>query len=562
MHKNLLISIAACVVLALAPYVALFVMHGGPYMVPPEFMDDSNYYYARMQEVVDGHPFIGNPYLKEHAGEVASAFFGADWIAAIPLFFTRDLMPAVLINVVVWSGLYAALLYWLFGLLNLQQRVRIGAVLVAFIASFWFMERPVAMQIVYPAFVLLLGSILWWLKDPSSRKAQVLLVVSAGISFYLYTYLWQITVVAGALLNAYVLLHKRASLRTLLGIDIGIILAALPMGLYTATQLSHPWYWETMRRIGFVATHTFGMAGVLAGLMLGAATGAAFLVRKYTDMPTTVLFSITSGALLITTFSNVLSGKDLETAVHIGRFIDLWVVVVAIVVITHLLPRARRLTRLDILAGAIVVALLLSTIVPVCIHGARMMKDALAYERYAPVLAWIQQNTPEGSVIFADDKLSYVIPALTHAYVLFQPDAGLYLVPDTEMQDRYLLSRSLSNLTEEDIKRDLRLYAGVGNAVHGYKIHNREARVCVLLHLRNCAPIIADSTAYMGFRYFNELTANIVPIARTRESLLKQYKVNYVISDTIRDNYEMSHLRNATLVARVGEFNIYVFTNR
>lgn len=561
MHKNLLISIAVCVVLALAPYVALFVMHGGPYMVPPEFMDDSNYYYARMQEVVDGHPFIGNPYLKEHAGEVASAFFGADWIAATPLFFTRDLMPAILINVVVWSGLYVVLLYWLFGLLNLHQRVRVGAVIVTFVASFWYMERPVAMQIVYPAFVLLLGSILLWLKEPASRKAQVLLVVSAGISFYLYTYLWQITMVAGALLNMYVLLRNRASFRTLLGIDIGIVLVALPMGMYMVVQLSHPWYWETVRRIGFVATHTFGLAGVFAGLMLGAAIGAALLVRKYVDIPTKIFFTIITGALVITTFSNVLTGKDLETAVHIGRFVDLWVVVVAIVVVTYVLPRMRRLTQLDMLSGGIAVALLLWVIVPMCVHGLRTMKEPLAYERYAQVLAWIQQNAPEGSVIFADDKLSYYIPALTHAYVLFQPNAGLYLVPDTEMQERYLLSRSLSNLTEDDIKRDLRLYAGVGNAVHGYKIHNREARMCMLLRLGGCAPLIPDNTNYMGSAYFYGLYTHVARIASKRESLFVDYEVDYVINDKIRNNYDMSRLRNAHLIARVGEFEIYALSS-
>ena len=34
--------------------------------IVPEYIEDSSYYYARLNDVVRGHPFIGNPYFIEH----------------------------------------------------------------------------------------------------------------------------------------------------------------------------------------------------------------------------------------------------------------------------------------------------------------------------------------------------------------------------------------------------------------------------------------------------------------------------------------------------------------
>ncbi len=560
MRKSLLLTVFFCVILGLTPYAALFVMHGGPYQVPPEFMDDSNYYYARMQEVVSGHPFIGNPYLKEHADEVASAFFGADWVASVPLFLTNELMPAVLLNVVIWSAIFSALLYWLFGLIGLYGRMRVLAVFSTFLASFWFMERPVAMQIVYPVFVFLLGSVFLWLKHPESRRAQLLLVASAGLSFYLYTYLWQITVVVGALLNAWILLRNRYNFRTLVGIDIGIVLVALPMGLYMIKQLSHPWYWESVRRIGYVATHTFGMSGVMAALTLLAAGVALVCVRKHLDTSTRLFFGITGTALLITTFSNVLSGKDLETAVHIGRFVDLWAVFSAIVAISYALPEVRKSTPRIHVALILSGILLAHSIVPVVVQASRLSSELLAYERYAPVLSWIEENIEPGSVILADDKLSYYIPALTDAYVLFHPNAGLYLVPDTEMQERYLLSRSFGTLTEENIRQDLRLYAGVGNAVHAHKTHNREVRICSLLWKQRCADT-ADAEALLPQDYFANMSKRSKLIKEERERKLTEYNVSYVIRDRVRNtNFNPEQIDGAVRIFSNTDFEIFKHT--
>lgn len=52
--------------------------------VPPSGVTDTLYYYARIQEVADGHPLVGNPYIYEYRGDYSPAFFLPDLISTTP----------------------------------------------------------------------------------------------------------------------------------------------------------------------------------------------------------------------------------------------------------------------------------------------------------------------------------------------------------------------------------------------------------------------------------------------------------------------------------------------
>ena len=202
----------------LVPWLLLLCMNHGLFGVPPELADDSIYYYARVESVVAGHPFIGNPYFKEHTDEIASAFFGADWIASIPRLLHIPLFPSILLNLIVWSSVYVFLCLWLLSLSGLSRKHTLLGAVTLFISAFWLLERPVAMQIVFPVYILFLASFLWWLQEPQSGRRSLALVGSTVLSFYTYTYLWQIVTVC-LLVSHALLLHDFKKWKRILAID-------------------------------------------------------------------------------------------------------------------------------------------------------------------------------------------------------------------------------------------------------------------------------------------------------------------------------------------------------
>lgn len=540
--------------LIFVPWLVLLVLNHGGLSVPPELADDSVYYYSRIESVVTGHPFIGNPYLKEHAGEMASAFFGADWIASIPRLIDIPLLPSILVNLFLWTSLFSFLSLWLLALAEVRGKARLLGSGLLFVSAFWLLERPVAMQVVFPSYLFFLASVLWWLKKPDSVSRTSLLVVSSGLTFYIYTYLWQIVAIVLAGLHVLFLTKNRKRFVSLLAADAAIAVLAAPMAWYTYLQVSHPLYWETVARIGFVATRTFGSAGLVNVALLTSALAAFFFTKKRpASEPLSFFVIIVSSALLVASFSNVFTNKDLETAVHIGRFIELWGGFLAVLAIASY--RYSKLLRSDVV-GLAAALLLVGYIGYGFVHTgkATLQPVALAPEQYTPVLSWMSEHIPQGSVVLADDSLASYIPSMTHNFVLFHPNAELYLVSNTELENRYLASRVFQNLTMEEIETDYRKYAGAGNAVHRFKIHNREVRLCHLLKQNTCGTFIPDAITDKGTAYFEGLYSRYKEMQKNPDSALQAYGVQYIVVDTKKDDWKINHLNS---IATVGEYSIY-----
>lgn len=543
---------------ALLPWFVLVVANKGALLVPPEIMDDSLYYFARVEEVIDGQIFIGNPYYREHAAEMAPAFFGADWIAAIPRLLGFSLLATIWINVALWSMLFGALALWLGRLLGITGWRQIAFLVSVLLPSYWLLERPVAMQVVYPCFLLFLIAYLAWLSKPQEKMRIASLAGCIALSFYVYTYFWQITLVILAL--SHLLAVRNRTYLTILAVDAVSFLFALPMIVYTYQQLQHPWYWETVGRIGFIETHTFGSAALVSAVLITLVCAVVWLFREGISSPVRVFFITTSVALLGTTFSNVITGKDLETAVHIARFVELWVAIgFAFVLLCVDWRTVRNQYGLAVITGLVV---------SVCLvygwFGLGFLKiwhavdeTALGSQKYAPVLDWLRDHTPPGSVVMANDRISYLIPATTENYVLFHLHGGLYLMPDREVVERYLASRVFANLGLADIKNDYRLFAGAGNAVHSYKTHNREVALCKFLRRDGCGEPAPDAVSYKGELYFEEIFAQYDRIHQDPSAILQKFNVSYIVIDNTTEDWHPEALSGARLAVDLGQFKVY-----
>ncbi|HUO56407.1 MAG TPA: hypothetical protein VMU27_03170 [Candidatus Paceibacterota bacterium] len=561
--------IGAAVFLGLVPWIVALILNHGVLSVPPEFANDSEYYYAQVHDVAIGYPFIGNPYYKEYRDEPATSFFGAAWIAAIPLLAGIPIVPALAIDFGVAFGIYTTLLLMLGVRLGMRRWWGVALITAALGSSYWLMERPVSMQVVFPCFVFFLLSYYLWLKDPESRASRIALILSSALAFYVYTYSWQIMVVVFALTHALFLFSDRKKFISLLWIDLPIVILSSPVIWYTYYQIHQPWYWQTMTRTGLVETHTIGSSSIFVILISAFMLGAIRLFGRYSrdhEYRAEILFlAITGLSILITSFSNVITGKDVETAIHLIRFEYVWAAIAGVYAL-WLYAHSRPLEwRAALTSSSGLYAIAIVAFVAYFLYGALqgfpglLLPSTVATQDYGAPLEWLNENAPAGSVVFADDYLSYYVPVMTRDYVLFQPDGGLYLMPDSQVQNRYLASRMFDNLSLEDLEGEVRWYAGAGNADDAPETLDRWPKICMLLIRNNCPPMVS-AVSYLGAPYFDDMYQRYQNVIAHPAQTLQDYQVSYIIKDTKLDsNMHPEELEGTNLVATLGRFEIYTF---
>jgi hypothetical protein len=547
------------------PFISLFVILHHPFHVPHEFADDSLYYYNRMREVKDGYPLIGNPYFFEHRTAPAAAFFVADWIAAAPYILGIPLIATIIFDAVAGIAGFVILLWFLFKEFDFSDRSTVVGIGVALLPSYWLMIRPVSMQIVFPIFIFFLIALIRFLKESSSRKNIWLCILSLSLCFYIYTYMWQITLVTLLLLHALLLIDYK-KYKVLWRIDAGTFVLSLPMFIYTYYQVRQPYYWETVSRIGLVNTRTFGSAALLNALLVTIIFIAVyvFLFKNNSNKnnyfsPLSIFIVVVGTALLGTSLSNVITQKDLETGVHIGRFVYLWFAISATILALTFYKQ-----KIPI-KNYLVFFVLGMCAVPIIVFGYGTLRQALhppedvGAERYARALRWLENNTQTQSVVFANDSISSYVPVMTKHYVLYHPNGQLYIMPSQEVEERYLISRFDAHLTLKNIEDDFRLYAGVGNATHQYKIYNRTVALCTFFHFsRASCGTTTTAVGYKGETYFKALYQKYIQEIQPHIlDELRKFHVDYVIVDTTKDAPERMHIFETHEVYRDGAIIIF-----
>lgn len=125
---------------------------------------------------------------------------------------------------------------------------------------------------------------------------------------------------------------------------------------------------------------------------------------------------------------------------------------------------------------------------------------------------------------------------------MFHIGATLHNISAEELEERYLLWRSLEAVTIDDIKEDLSLYGGSGCISDQPLAENRRALLC-----RQVAPYVdmgtcpqkTDAITLRGEEYFTMLAMRYDVVKAHQRDLLEKYKVRYMLIDTRYDNYDM-----------------------
>ena len=583
-RKHIVILLLATLFFSFLPYFNLYRQLGSQVpKLPMSVYNDANYYFDRMEEVKDGYPFLGNPYFFEHRNELPPAFFLADWFAAIPLFFGFSMMATAVINFFVWSLLFVLLAYLLFRLLDVLPRLSLIGSIFVYVQLYLLMIRPVSMQVVFPFFLCFMIFFIRWINDTENKKKQIFLGLTAAFMAYIYTYAWQIIIVTlGLTPILFFLTHRRGSLRAFFTVFGVFLLASLPLLLFTMRQIAHPLYWETIQRIGLVNTHLPTAAVFYVSIWVIAIFCLWIFLSRFDhriglnkeSLSPFVFFTLLGLAMIVVSSSNVVSGKDLELPQHVERFIVLWFGFTSVYSFAVLCRKRldMHIHPLSLTAGSLLFALIFfGNVMYVYTFGVgalfdepRTPAELRKIQGFATPLAWLRENAKEPTVIWADPNAPFnsYVTMMTQHYVLFSAGGGLHLVGQDELNERFLVSHYFV-LTRGDLIDDYHAYAGVGNAYHGWKTHNRMVKVCQILHLdyfgHPCGEL-TDRESFKGKAYFDALYKRYEKeIKPNIHEELKKYHVAFIIHDkeTDRREFQPELISGTKLVYSDGRFSIY-----
>ena len=583
-HKKYLTVLAvAILLLSLLPVYEVVYYLGDKFQgVPPSYIDD-NYYYVRAKEVVDGYPWLGNPYFIEHRADIAPAFVLPDWLYALPMLAGLPLFAAISLDFSFWALLFGLMVYISLTMFGLSRRWSAIGALVTFTQVYLLILRPVSMQIVFPFYLLFVIAVFIWDKAPAKKSNMLFLAASAAATFYDYGYLWQIVAVEMLLLFGYTLFKKdRMRFISLAKASVLTGIFVIPFILFTLKQIHNPFYWQTMERTGLVYTHLPTALAFQTALWVIALCLSLFLSSRWVSVLRndeiyqrfTVLYALLGISMSVVSLSNLITGKELETAQHVGRFIVLWLVIGTIVLVWQLMKARPQILRLHFRQKATLA--LLSFIVLMgnasyagdlgtFLYPSQRIEAMERAQEYIPAYTWLDAAESEPQVIWVDphSTLSGTLEIFTKHYVLFSGVGVLQLASNDELKERYLIANTLSEpeITVSSITKDSGNFAGVSKAHHLANTHNRGVKLCRIFRLSMlgyaCGELTNSETMNTPMAvdmyqvYQNRIIKNLA-------SEMAKYHVSYIMKDKELDTaFHPEKLPSITKVYEDKRFVIY-----
>jgi len=524
--------------------------------VYPEHHDDELYYLARGQEVLDGHPFLGNAYLAEGKDAPGFQLWLPDAVLAYPLGALHIPVPEgyrvydLLLPPVAFLLLYALLL-------ALARRRSLALLGSSFLFLGIFLDElsrtpsPQLNVIALLAFLLAAHTAY----EGGKKRIALLAGLLFGLLFYTYYYYWTYAGALLAFLFLADLLRKRKPVAPFLMLAVGGVVA-LPylLSVYAASRL--PYYAELLARLGAIHSRVpSALLIVLVGGALLALAGFLLLWKKLRPSPA-LLFALAGvSAGLVAANQHLLTGLNLEFSSHYLLPFSLFSAALLAVLFGAMRDRVPARVRSGAATALLVlVALAVLGAVRTEVRGGLLVAPSdLADERYGPVLAWLRAHTAKDDVVLTDDRLSYLVPAYTGDNVLANPYAGYFYLPTEELEERWLIAHPDEDLATADAVRaedsrnlfgvyyvDLIAHAGSENALR--KLAGLPA-----------LPLPAESDADV---------ARVAGLAKDVDAMkpaerLARYRVDYVVGEGDAGVGALAKAARLPVLATFGDLTVY-----
>lgn len=529
----------------------------------PEIVNDENFYYARIKDVMDGHQLLGNAYLYEHKNELPQSVFLAEYLLAQPLkLFGIGINTARLI----YNFLLPAIAFILtYAALYLVTRKRSWSLAFSSFLFFWLYPlafiRPVSPQFNF-IFWLTQFIFLYLLInshnnanqqiDPNSTNSisnsryshvirrLALLGANAlnfGLLFYIYPYYWTFYLIFFALLIAAYLFSDRILALKILIVAAGGLILAIPYFYLNYLSSLLPYYEETLTR-WMIYTHSPSGFRIIFWSLFGLTAFGWFLCRKVINWNTkTQFFIVGILASMIAVNQHLITGRNIEFSSHY----DMAAMFFLVFALAYLVSRYNTNTRIhandtNIIKSKFVVfgwICILGLLAGAAFYGLRdysqrvfaIGENAVYRQNYAPIFEWLNKNTEKDSVVYANADLSRLIPVYTANNVFYVREANLFFISDKEVLDRFILNNFFEKFDRNFIVENDR-------AIYGVRYINAYGHTVQTNKLRQILGLKKEPEVYLP----DEAIGNVMK--RTEElqkgnflEELKKYKIDYLIWD-------------------------------
>jgi len=429
---------------------------------------DEGAYLAQVREVQDGHLASANPYFKE--GKNDPYLFqplGPAIVAILGKIFFLDFKNTVLLSRFLFPLLSFLVIYGFVKAVSKEKplalasasMVVLGSILLSRVGiidlltgisprlAFLIFTRPVVPPI---SALFFFGFLLafWLFLERKKWRWGILSAVILGLSFYLYFYNWTFLYVFLGILLLIFLAQKKWQDAKQVGIIIGIgIIIAIPyfLNFYEATL--HPNFLQASQRFGLAATRTPTVGFLIPFLFI------IFLALFPKENKDRFWFFL---ALILTPFvvlnQQVITGKVLINDHYHWYFHTPLAIIVLLIIFFYWLQRLNFSVSKRFFAILLIIASIYAGLFIQRASYLANRENSLYQQRYGPIMDWLNGNSKNDEVVFANDDISHFVVTYTPLYVFSHSTAKFSLAASEDrLTNSTFLFYRLGGLKAEDV---------------------------------------------------------------------------------------------------------------
>jgi hypothetical protein len=545
---------------SIPPFFIAYQMGDAYQGIFPISSDDDRYYEARSQEVRDGFPHLGNPYIYELRDTSPVSFWLPDAVLSYTgklfgldvqhTFAFFDVVLCVILFLITYATLIVATRSIMIALLG-SSLFHIGLFLDAFTQS----PSP-QFNFIFVELAVLAGLAV----VQKIRFAPYALTGVLGALFYVYPYYWTFIFAAIGMFFLATLIKRdlRVFSVSFFGALIGGLLLGAPVLIQMFLMGNSLAYQETIVRLGMIYSRTpAGLASLLlsGGTMFVYAIALRYVPSLRLDSKAWFFVSVVFGGLIASNH-HMVTGQNLEFSSHYFLPVAYVVVIAVTYLFSFMAEEFRAISIARHIRACSIVLVALFTLVggsQSVIARITLSPEHIAEQRYAPVLRWLNQNTSPESVVFAAEDTSYLIAAYTRDRIFYSRNANLHVMTDEEVWTRFVLLYYDEPLTDEFFQN----HVGQIWGAHYFDEYGHEMqlnKVRKLLGLPQVSIEVIPQKAKDDFRAFVAELRQFSP-----NEVLVDRRIDYAISELgFRLPVWMQEVYpDMRIVQRLGEFTIY-----
>lgn len=497
----------------------------------PAVVNDEDFYYARVKDVLDGHPFLSNAYLFEHKDGLPQQLFLAEWLLA---------QPVKLLNIgintahLVYNFLLPAIAFILTYLaLYLVSKSRFWSIITSVFLFFGLyltsFIRPVSPQF---NFIFWLSQLIFlWrlLEKPESKKLLFLNIFNFGLLFYIYPYYWTFYLIFFGLLIVGYFWENREIAFKIAAIAGGGLILAIPYFYLNYLAAKLPYYEETLTRLLMIYTRFPSGFWIVFWSFFGLVFLGWFLWKKIINLDIKSLFFI-SGVLanVVAVNQHLITGKNFEFSSHYDMAAMFFLVFTVAYLIGNYLKKLSNTAIHRCIAVFAVLILAVTVFYGIFDYSKRAFvidENAVYRQNYTPVFEWLNKNTEKDSVVYANSDLSRLIPVYTANNVFYVREANLFFISDKEVLDRFILNNFFSAFGKDFIIENDR-------SVYGVRYIDAYGHTVQANKLRRLLGLKTEPEVYLPEEAIQKVIGRAAELQKGNfVEEIKNYRIDYLIWD-------------------------------